>query len=157
MERPQAESAFFRMLAVLAPPRLRGMRATAKLVPGTLRNEVLVRDQFLLLTDEPESVGGEDTAQTPHELLAASLASCISTTLAMYARTKGWELGDVLVEVEYDKSTTPRRFRVDVRLDGEFDADQVARLETVAAACPVRRSLEAGFAIEEHLHASVLV
>jgi putative redox protein len=133
------------------------MRATARLVPGTLRNEVLVRDSFLLETDEPESAGGEDTAQTPHELLAAALAACISTTLATYARTKSWELGDVLVEVEYDAAVTPRRFRVDIRLDGDYDADQIARLETVAAACPVRRSLEAGFAIDEHLHASVLV
>ncbi|HLX32455.1 MAG TPA: OsmC family protein [Gaiellaceae bacterium] len=133
------------------------MRATAKLVPGTLRNEVLVRDSFLLHTDEPEAIGGEDTAQTPHELLAAALAACISTTIAIYARTKDWELGDVLVEVEYDKDVTPRRFRIDIRLDGDYDAGQIARLETVAASCPVRRSLEAGFAIEEHVHASVLV
>jgi len=131
------------------------MRATAKLVHGTLRNEVLVRDAFILQTDEPESYGGEDSAPAPHELLAAALASCISTTIATYARTKEWELGDLLVEVEYDASATPRRFRVDVRLDGDYDADQIARLERAAATCPVRRSLEAGFTIEEHVHASV--
>ena len=133
------------------------MRATAKLIHGTLRNEVLVRDAFILETDEPERVGGEDTAPAPHELLAAALASCVSTTVAMYARTKGWELGDVLVEVEYDTSVTPRRFRVDLFLDGDYDADEIARLERAAATCPVRRSLEAGFAVEEHVHASVAV
>ena len=133
------------------------MHATAKLINGTLRSEVLVRDAFILQTDEPESVGGEDTAPAPHELLGAALASCITTTIAIYARTKGWELGDVLVEVEYDASVTPRRFRVDVRLDGDYDAEQIARLERAAATCPVRRSLEAGFAIEEHVHASLLV
>jgi len=133
------------------------MRATAKLIHGTLRNEVLIRDTFVVATDEPESAGGEDTAPTPHELLAASLASCVSTTVATYARTKGWDLGDVLVEVEYDAQTTPRRFRVDVRLEGDYDADQIARLERAAATCPVRRSLEAGFAIEEHVHASLAV
>jgi putative redox protein len=132
------------------------MNATATLIPGTLRTDVLVRDRFHLLTDEPPSVGGEDAAQTPHELLAASLAACVSTTLAMYARTKGWELGDVHVEVDYDKDATPREFRVDVSLGGELDEEQLARLEKVAASCPVRRALEAGFEIEEHLHASVL-
>jgi len=81
----------------------------------------------------------------------------VSTTVAIYARTKGWELGDVLVEVEYDTSVTPRRFRVDLFLDGDYDADRIARLERAAATCPVRRSLEAGFAIEEHVHASLLV
>ena len=75
----------------------------------------------------------------------------------MYARTKGWELGDVLVEVDYDASVTPRRFQVDLFLDGDYDADQIARLERAAASCPVRRSLEAGFAIEEHVHASLVV
>jgi putative redox protein len=133
------------------------MRATAKLIHGTLRNEVLVRDSFVLETDEPETAGGEDTAPTPHELLAASLAACVSTTLATYARTKGWDLGDVLVEVEYDAHTTPRHFRVDVRLSGDYDAEQIARLERAAATCPVRRSLEAGVAIEEHVHASLVV
>ena len=133
------------------------MRATAKLTPGTLRTEVLVRDSFILETDEPASVGGEDAAPTPHELLAAALASCISTTIAIYARTKDWELGDALVEVEYDQEATPRHFRVDIRLDGDYDAGQIARLERAAATCPVRRSLEAGFAIEEHVHASVVV
>jgi putative redox protein len=133
------------------------MRATARLIHGTLRNEVLVREAFILETDEPEGVGGEDTAPAPHELLGAALASCVTTTIALYARTKGWELGDVLVEVEYDQTTTPRQFRVDIRLDGDYDAYQVARLERAAAACPVRRSLEAGFAIEEHVHAAVTV
>ena len=133
------------------------MRATATLIHGTLRNQVLIRDAFVLETDEPERFGGEDTAPAPHELLAAALASCVSTTIATYARTKEWDLGDVLVEVEYDQTVTPRHFRVDIRLNGDHDAEQIARLERAAAACPVRRSLEAGFAIEEHVHASLVV
>ena len=133
------------------------MRATAKLIHGTLRNEVLVRDTFIVHTDEPETAGGDDTAPTPHELLAAALASCVTTTVATYARTKGWDLGDLLVEVEYDARATPRRFRVDLRLSGDYDAEQIARLERAAATCPVRRALESGCVIEEHVHASVLV
>ncbi len=129
------------------------MNATATLVPGTLRSDVLVRDRFHVLTDEPPSVGGEDAAPAPHELLAASLAACVSTTLAMYARTKGWDLGDVRVDVDYDNEATPRRFRIDIKVGGELDEQQLARLEKVAASCPVRRSLEAGVAIEERVHA----
>ena len=145
------------MLQRLRAARNGSMRAVAKLGSGTLHNEVLVRDAFILHTDEPESAGGEDTAPTPHELLAAALASCVSTTVATYARTKGWELGDVLVEVEYDAHSTPRHFRVDLRLGGDCDAEQIARLERAAATCPVRRALEDGCVIEEHVHASVLV
>jgi putative redox protein len=144
------------MLRRLSGARNGSMRATAKLGAGTLRNEVLVRDAFVLHTDEPESAGGEDMAPTPHELLAAALASCVSTTVATYARTKRWELGDVLVEVEYDAHATPRHFRVDLRLSGEYDAEQIARLERAAATCPVRRTLEGTCVIEEHVHGSVL-
>ena len=133
------------------------MRATAKLIHGTLRNEVLVRDAFIVHTDEPESAGGDDTAPTPHELLAAALASCVTTTVATYARTKGWELGDILVEVDYDAHAKPRHFRVDLRLNGNYDAEQIARLERAAATCPVRRALEDACVIEEHVHASVFV
>ena len=132
------------------------MKATAKLREGTLRNEVLVRGTFVVHTDEPASAGGDDTAPTPHELLAAALASCVSTTVATYARTKGWQIGDVLVEVEYDARAKPRRFRVDLRLNGNYDADQIARLERAAATCPVRRALEDTCVIEEHVHTSVL-
>ena len=71
------------------------LTATARSIAGTLRQDVLINGKFHLVTDEPESVGGEDSAPSPHELLAASLASCISTVMVMYARTKAWDLGNV--------------------------------------------------------------
>lgn len=127
------------------------MNATARVQPGTLRSDVLVRGRFHLLTDEPEALGGEDAALAPHELLPAALASCVATTLVMYARTKDWELGDVEVAVDYDQRATPRRFTVEVRLGGDLTDEQLARLERVAASCPVRRSLEAGAVVEERV------
>ena len=42
-------------------------------------------------TDEPSEVGGQDKYTTPQELLLGSLASCVATTLRMYANRKGWE------------------------------------------------------------------
>jgi putative redox protein len=127
------------------------MRASARLVPGTLRSDVLVRGRFHLLTDEPETVGGEDTAPAPHELLPAALASCIATTLAMYARTKEWDLGDVEVDVVYHRRETPLRFEVEIRLGGDLTPEQLRRLEKVAATCPVRRSIETGAVFEERI------
>jgi putative redox protein len=131
--------------------------ATARIVPGTLRSEVLVRNRFRLLTDEPPEAGGDDSAPTPYELLAAALAACVATTISMYARRKEWELGDVEVNTEHDPSTTPERFVVDVRLGGELDDEQLERLEKVAAACAVRHSLERDVVIEERLVAGARV
>lgn len=125
------------------------LTATARSIPGTLRQEVVIDGKHRLITDEPERLGGEGSGPAPHELFPAALAACISTTLAMYARTKGWDLGEVTVAVDYDNHSTPRRFGVAVELGGELTAEQLQRLEKVAASCPLRRSLEAGIEFVE--------
>jgi putative redox protein len=127
------------------------LTATARSIPGTLRQEVLVDGRHHLTTDEPEHLGGDDTAPAPHELFPAALAACVSTTLVMYARTKDWNLGEVTVDVVYDHRAEPRRLEIDVRLTGDLDAGQLERLEAVAAHCPLRRSLEIGFEVVERL------
>ena len=131
------------------------MNARAHMIPGTLRSEVSIRrGAFRLVTDEPESVGGENSAPAPHELFPAALASCVATTLVMYARTKGWELGEVEVNVDYDHRSTPPRFEIDITLGGEVSEEQLRRLEKVAASCPVRRAVEAGVVFEERIRAA---
>lgn len=120
------------------------LTATARSIPGTLRQEVVIDGKHRLITDEPERLGGEGSAPAPHELFPAALASCIATTLVMYARTKGWALGEVSVAVDYDNRSTPRRFEVAIELGGDLRDDQLLRLEKVAASCPVRRAVETG-------------
>jgi putative redox protein len=125
------------------------LTATARAIPGTLRQEVVIDGKHRLVTDEPVRLGGEGSGPAPHELFPAALAACISTTLVVYARTKGWDLGDVQVAVDYDNRSTPRRFEVAIELGGELTDEQLRRLEKVAASCPVRRSVEAGIEFVE--------
>ena len=125
------------------------LTATARSVPGTLRQEILVDGRHRLVTDEPVSLGGDGSGPAPHELFPAALAACISTTLLMYARTKSWNLDEVTVDVEYDAKASPPRFEVEIRLGGDLDAGQLERLERVAASCPVRRSLESAAEVRE--------
>lgn len=128
-----------------------GLTATARSVPGTLRQEVVVAGKHLIVTDEPVQAGGDDRAAAPHELLPAALASCVSTTLVMFARRKRWDLGEVTVDVDYDHRATPRRCEVVIRVTAELSRAQLEILERVAATCPVRRALETGFVFEEAL------
>jgi putative redox protein len=130
--------------------------ATARSIPGTLRQDVLIDGRHRLITDEPERLGGDGSGPAPHELYPAALAACISTTLVMYARTKGWGLGDVTVDVEYDNEANPRRFDVAIRVGADLDRAQLERLEQVARSCPLRRSIEAGAEFEETFTSSVL-
>jgi putative redox protein len=125
--------------------------ASARSTDGTLRHEVDVNGRHTIVTDEPLSLGGTDTGPAPHELLPATLASCISTMIVLYAQRKQWDLGDVRVDVEYDYQAEPRRFEVTVHLPAGLTEDQVTRLRRVANTCPVRRALEGAFVFEERI------
>ena len=127
------------------------LTATAHSIPGSLRQDILIDGRHHLSTDEPVAVGGEGSAPAPHELLVAALAGCVSTVIVMYARTKGWDLGEVSVDVVYDHHATPRRAAISIALSGDLTPEQLARLEKVAARCPVRRSIEAGIEFVERI------
>ncbi len=134
------------MLNLFAATTLRPMSltATARSIPGTLRQEVLIDGCHRLITDEPERLGGDGSAPAPHELVPAAVAACVATSLVMYSRAKGWDLGDVSVDVDFDNGATPRCFDVSIRIGGDVSDEQLERLEKVARACPVRRSFEVG-------------
>ena len=123
--------------------------ARATRIDDGLAHEVDVNDRHILVTDEPVSLGGSDLGPAPHELLPAALASCIATTIAMYAQRRDLRLGEITVEVDYDSESSPRRFEIRVEVSGELSEEQRQRLDRVASACPLRRALEAGFVFDE--------
>lgn len=71
--------------------------------------------------------------------------------ITLYARWRNWELDEVSVEVVYDRDSTPRRIELRVDLPAGLTAHRLRRLRKVAATCPARRALEAGFAFDEQL------
>ncbi len=127
------------------------MTAIARPIDGTLRHEIDVNGRHTITTDEPEKLGGGDTAPAPHELLPAILASCVSTMITLYARTREWKLQDLRVDVTYDPDSTPRNVELTIHLPDGLTPDQVNRLKRVAETCPVKRALEAGFAFEQQI------
>jgi putative redox protein len=126
------------------------MRAISRRVSGKLKQHVAVREHRLT-ADEPREHGGEDSGPSPQELLAASLASCTAITMEMYAERKGWDVGDVTVEVEYEPAQrgSPTRFVMNVEMPKELPEDQRDRLMQIAAKCPVHRALEGEVMFEE--------
>jgi putative redox protein len=133
------------------------LTATARSIDGTLRQEVVIGGKHRLITDQPEQLGGEGSGPSPHELFPAALAACVTVTLVQYGRTKGWELGEVVVDVDYDNRSTPRQIEMVIRLGGELTEEQLERLQKVARACPLRRSIETGYAFAERIEVPLRV
>src|SRR6059058_6083045 len=123
--------------------RLTRMKATARRDGTTFRHSVHVREHQLTV-DETLDQGGEDTGPDPQELLAVSLASCTAITIEMYAARKGWEMGPLEVEVEYSPAERgcPTKFQLLMRIPDDVPEEQVERLRTIAAKCPVHRVLD---------------
>jgi len=108
-------------------------------------HEVEIREHRLV-ADEPESEGGTDRGPRPTELLAASLASCTSITLLMYAQRKDWDLAELEVAVDYrtpPPGAAGTEIAVKISTPAELDEDQRRRLLAIAAKCPVHRTLAA--------------
>ena len=128
------------------------MRARARRENGTFRHEVEIREHELL-ADEPEENGGEDAGPSPQELLAASLASCTAITMEMYADRKGWAVGDLEVNVNYEPAQrgSPTKFEMQVRMPKELPEEQREKLMQIAAKCPVHRALEGEVMFDERV------
>jgi putative redox protein len=128
------------------------MRAKAHRRNGRLIHDVEVRGHSVT-ADEPEERGGDDAGPSPQELLAASLASCTAITIEMYADRKGWEIGEVVVDVDYEPAQrgSPTKFAMSVRLPKELPEEQRERLMQIAAKCPVHRTLEGEVMFDEHV------
>ncbi len=130
------------------------MKATARRTANnSFTHQVEVRGHQLL-ADEPTDSGGDDEGPSPQELLAASLASCTAITMEMYAKRKGWDLGMVEVQCQYTPAERgcPTKFRLDFRLPTGCTEEQVERLMSIAAKCPVHRTLDGEVVFEDHVH-----
>ena len=126
------------------------MRATARRNGGKFQHDIEIREHEIH-ADEPEQNGGDDVGPSPQELLAASLASCTAITMEMYAKRKGWDIGDLSVDVDYEPAQrgSPTKFTMAVSLPKELPEDQRERLMQIAAKCPVHRTLEGEVMFEE--------
>ena len=123
----------------------------------------IVAGSHRFVSDEPARAGGTDSGPTPYDLLLASLGSCTSMTLVMYARRKQWPLQQVTIRLRHSRvhaedcaecETHDARLTVierEIALEGALDADQRARLLAIANRCPVHLTLSSQINIQTTL------
>jgi putative redox protein len=95
-------------------------------------------------TDQPEKLGGADTAPTPLELLSVSLASCIALYVHRHCEAESLDAEDLAVEVKpiwRDDPGRVGRFDVVVHLPETIPVERHAALLEVAEKCPVHHTL----------------
>jgi len=120
------------------------MKVVARRSEG-FAHEIEIEGGHTIVADEPAELGGEDSGPRPTRLLAASLAACTAMTMELYAERKGWELGQVEVEVETEMNkANPVSFDVKVTLPGDLDREQRDRLLVIAGKCPVHKVVAQG-------------
>ena len=113
--------------------------------------------------DEPEAAGGGDTAPDPYGLLLASLGSCTSMTIGLYARRKQWPLEGVTVRLRHSRihakdcadceTSEGMLDRIDreIELAGPLTGEQRSRLLEIASRCPVHQTLMSEIDIQTRL------
>jgi putative redox protein len=124
--------------------------ATVRTRSGKFQQDVEI-ENHRLIADEPESSGGENAGPAPHDFLLAALGACTSMTVKMYADRKGWPLRSVEVKLTQAKENDVHVMRRDVKLEGDLDAEQRARLLEIANKCPVHKTLSGEIRIESKL------
>ncbi|MBL8964056.1 MAG: OsmC family protein [Phycisphaeraceae bacterium] len=100
----------------------------------------------VLRTDAPKDIGGDATGFSPTDMVAAGLAACILTTMAMFAERHGLDLAGstATVQKHMTQPPTPRRLArlpVVVTLPASVPDEMRERIERAGRSCPVHASL----------------
>ncbi|HET7231223.1 MAG TPA: OsmC family protein [Longimicrobium sp.] len=98
-----------------------------------------------LTTAAPRDNMGDGSSYSPTDLLAASLGSCMVTTMAIVARRENipFERAEFTL-AKHMTAAAPRRvdaIPVTIRLPASLTPEQRQTLEAAARGCPVHRSL----------------
>ncbi len=101
----------------------------------------------VIYTDAPKDHDGKGEDFAPTDLLASSLGTCVITIMGIEAKRRGWELGEIKIDV-YKEMTLegPRKIKslfLEIYMPSELDSQKYKALKRIAQECPVKINLEA--------------
>jgi putative redox protein len=98
-----------------------------------------------LKTDAPKDNMGRGEAFSPTDLSAASLLSCVLTTMGIYAQRHNIELngaqGEIEKEMSTDASRRIARLTLRIQMPKGIKSEDRPTLERVGNSCPVHKTL----------------
>lgn len=99
----------------------------------------------IIETDAPKDNQGRGEKFSPTDLVGTALATCILTTMAMVAERDGHSIKNSKITIEKEMSKeAPRRIialHLVIELPKSIPEDYRNKIEHIAHACPVKRSI----------------
>jgi putative redox protein len=118
--------------------------------PGGSRVDARIGN-FIVRTDQPQAVGGENSAPSPFELFLASLATCAGYYVLGFCRMRGISTEGIRVTQRMERDAATKmvaKITVDIQLPPEFPKQYVPAVVRAAESCLVKKHLESPPAFE---------
>jgi uncharacterized OsmC-like protein len=129
-----------------------GVKMSGRLV-GPLGMELVHEDSGVVVrTMPPKDNGGDGSTFSPTDLAAVSLATCASTTMALYAMRHDIPLDGISFDLEKVMSAAPRRLGklvVHYKISSRCSPEEFEKLVQIGKTCPVRLSLGPEVEVDE--------
>ncbi len=105
-----------------------------------------------IYTDAPRDHDGDGKYFAPSDLLASAFGTFVITIMGIEARRRGWELGEIKIDV-YKIMTVegPRKIKslfLEIFMPSDLDSHKFNVLKNTADECPVKLNLQESVDIE---------
>jgi len=106
--------------------------------------------------DVDATLGSDDLAPDPHDLLDSALAACTSLTLELYIRRRKLAVTNLRVDISHTESKTEDgkvRYALQrsLHIEGDITPEDRAKLLEIANKCPIHRVLEGEISVATSL------
>ena len=109
-----------------------------------------------IITDAPLDHCGKGESFSPTDLLATSLGSCLLTIMAIKARSNGWELENITLDIEKimtkNKERKIEQLIIDIYIPEDLPKEKLNFLKNASKDCPVTRNLSDSLDLQINWH-----
>ena len=114
---------------------------------------IITNGKHSIIGDEPVTSNGTDLGLSPSELVLSGLALCKVATIRHIAGKKGWSIGNVeaflVQEVKRELTSLKANVKIDFKIDGELNEEQITELLKQADNCYIHRLFNGEWDIEK--------
>ena len=107
-------------------------------------------------TDAPLDHCGKGESFSPTDLLATSIGSCLLTIMAIKARSNGWELENIYLDIEKIMTKNKKRkieqLIIDIYFPESLPKEKLDFIRQASKDCPVTRNLSDSLDIQINWH-----